>query len=74
MRLQPTAQPDDQERTVGARFGVLGIRTSELPGAGTLARAIPLRPRSHLGPFPLRPRSHSRPFPVAGSLSSILPT
>ena len=77
LRLQPTALRDYQERTDGALFGALGIRTSKLQSAGTLARkdGIPLRPRSHLGPFLLRPRSHSRPLPLcsilAGSLSAI---
>ena len=89
LRLQPTALRDYQERTDGALFGALGIRTSKLQSAGTLARkdGIPLRPSVPLqsipaeASFPLSPvptSPHCRaPFPLAGSLVSIgsaLPT
>ncbi len=48
LRLQPTARRDDQQRTDGALLGALGIRTSKLQSAGTLARTdgIPLMPSS----------------------------
>jgi hypothetical protein len=44
------ARRDGQESTDGARFGVLGIRTSKLQSAGTLAHAQGWNPTKALGP------------------------